>query len=191
MTKGSDVEFSRVYRVADIPESGLALVLEADEAERAALARRFGVEALPSLKADVTLTPWRKVGLRLQGTFVAEVVQICVVTLAPIRTRLSETVERRYLPGDRLTSPQAGAEVVVDPEEVEEEPDVLDERIDVGEVVAESVALAIDPYPRKEGAAFGSDAGEGRSARGDDDLDNASEKMDSPFNILKKLKTDG
>lgn len=156
-----------------------ALVIDANTAERAALARRFGLEALDVLNAVVTVKPWRKGGIKLAGRFHAVLCQTCVVTLEPIETVLDEVFERCYLPPDKQGKRMR--EAVIDPEK--DEPDVLDgTRIDAGEVVAEALGLEIEPYPRKEGVLFsGQEPGEiGKAVV-------APPKI-SPFSILTKLK---
>ena len=72
----------------------------------------------------------------------AEVEQVCVVTLEPFRSQVSDEVERYFLPG----ASEADASADVDP--------FSDGVIELGEVVVESLSLALDPYPRKPGATF-------------------------------------
>ena len=163
-----------------------AFVIDADAAERAALARRFGIEALKELTATLTVTSWRKSGVKLEGRFHAVVRQRCVVTFEPIETVFDEAFERCYLPPQKLGHKAGGKpangvrEVVIDPEK--DEPDVLEgARIDAGEVVAEALALAIDPYPRKKGAVFSG------YEPGETGKDEAAADV-SPFSALAKLK---
>jgi uncharacterized metal-binding protein YceD (DUF177 family) len=76
------------------------------------------------------------------------VVQPCVVTLAPVTTRIEEDVERRFL-ADPPPMPEGEVEMPGD-ESAEPLPDV----IDLGAVLAEALALALPDYPRAEGAAL-------------------------------------
>jgi uncharacterized metal-binding protein YceD (DUF177 family) len=81
--------------------------------------------------------------ISVSGTVRADIEQTCVVTLDPVPNRLDFAFERLF-----STSPAiAGEEVVVDPDI--ELPEPLDSAIiDFGEIVAEELALEIDPYPR-------------------------------------------
>ena len=87
-------------------------------------------------------------------------VQPCVVTLEPVTTRIDQPVRRIWLPD----AGRPAAEVVVEAD-ADDEPEPLGERIDLGLVATEALALAMPAYPRKPGAALGPpDAGGRRRA---------------------------
>lgn len=142
-------EFVRRVVVEPWPEGGLSVELQADAGERSALARRFDLVELGALAASGRLeraADGREI--RFRGQLMADVVQTCVVSLEPVATRILEPIERSYrrlAPGEEL--PQA-AEVLVDPEAVEAEP-LPGASIDLGEVLAEELGIALDPYPRR------------------------------------------
>lgn len=149
-------EFSHVVEVDRIGPQGLQIQLEADQTARARLARRLRILDILSLTADLKLVPEALAGhFRLAGQIDAEVEQACVVSLEPVRQRISEAIVRRF--GPETT---AGPEAELDEDEAEwvdpdadDPPDpVIGGLIDVGEVVAEELALGLDPYPRKPGA---------------------------------------
>lgn len=142
-------EFSRPFPLGSVGPDGRREVLEADEAERAALAARFGIPAVESLRAELRLRPEADGAVRAEGRLAAEVVQSCVVTLEPVAQRVEEAVALRLLP--------AGLEPRDDPDE----PDEIPSRngvVDLGEAVAEQLALALDPYPRAPGAVLPAEA---------------------------------
>jgi uncharacterized metal-binding protein YceD (DUF177 family) len=134
-------EFSRLVRLG--PESR-ELVLEADAAERAALAERFAILGIDSLVARLRLQPEPGGAVRARGQLSAAVEQACVVTLEPVAQRVEAALDLRILPDGE--------------EPADDDPDSPDEieseggQVDLGEVVAEQLALALDPYPRAEGA---------------------------------------
>ena len=141
-------ELSRPVRLDTLGEGPSALHVEAEEAERAALARRFGLIAIERLAADVELT--RKDGeVALAGMLSAAVVQACVASGEPVPAALqcAFSVEFR---------PEPGADGGDDEVELgEDEMDVIfyeGGAIDVGEAVAETLSLNLDPYPRAPGA---------------------------------------
>jgi uncharacterized metal-binding protein YceD (DUF177 family) len=164
-------EFSRPVRLEELSPHARSYEIEAGEAERAALARRFGLESIGRLQAAVGLrseTAGRRV--RLTAHFEADVVQSCVVTLDPVPAQLRGDFEVLY---DRTAAP-AGREVVVDSGDVDVVP-LEGNTIDIGEAVAEELALSLDPYPRAPGARI-----EGPGPAQDADH--------RPFEILARLK---
>jgi len=150
-------ECSRPVDLRDVPPQGTEMRFEATPEECAALARRFGLLSLSAFSGRVEIKPWRKAGLALKASFTAEVSQPCVVTLEPAESRIKEDFELHLLPPDLIEQADAEAperEVVIDVRS-EDSPEPLEgDEIDVGEIFAEQLALAIDPYPRKPGAVF-------------------------------------
>lgn len=145
-------EFSRRLPVDRIPPQGLEERIEASEEERQALAQRFGLPAIHSLKARFEARPWSAGGVELKGALDARVEQVCVVTLESFETDVREAVERYYLAG------RSGGRhpTVLTLESLEdEEPETIEGgAIDLGELSAEILGLALEPYPRKPGVVF-------------------------------------
>lgn len=150
-TQPIPAEFSRMVAIESLADGELAQDIEADAAERAALADRFGLLALDGLKAAVRLKRMRGDQIRLEGEFVADVVQTCVVTLEPVKSRIADSFSVTFAPPSELIE---GAELDLSPW-AEELPEPLEgDSIDVGETVAQFLSLALDPYPRREGVHF-------------------------------------
>lgn len=179
-------EFSRIVAV-DRMEAVETLDIVADGAERAALARRFGLDSLDALTASVTLTKFgdrRRV--RLSANFSADVLQSCVVTLEPAPSRIEDSFVLVY---DEDAGGPAEAETVVLLKGQNWPEPWSGNVIDVGEAVAEHLALALDPYPRATGAdlsAPGLAPGEGDAGKEGDDPD--GEFSGSPLKELAKLR---
>lgn len=135
-------EFSRPRRLDTIGESAVSVRVEADAAERAALAKRFDLLSLDSLVADyaVRRDPG---GIGASGTLQASVVQRCIGTGEPVPAAIDEAFSLRFVP-----APTDGGD------EFELAADDLDtmfyqgSAIDLGEAAAETLGLALDPYPR-------------------------------------------
>lgn len=140
-------EFSRPVGVNTLPRGGRTIAIEADEAERAALAKRFDLLALDAFKARLTLAPGRGDTVVVTGALVAAVVQRCVVTLDPVPATVEDEIEAVFAAEDGRDE----AEVEVDPLAAEVEP-LVDGRIDLGELAAQHLSLALDPYPRSPDA---------------------------------------
>ncbi len=154
-------EFSRPIPRERLGGQVIAEEISATPQERAALARRFRLVGFDLLRATVKIEPVDgtdgKGGeglLRLSGHLSAEVSQACVVTLEPVASRIEEDFTLLYSLEPGPTPAPLGAEVVVDPE-AEEPPEPLGPGgLDLGEVVAQQLAVALDPYPRAPGAAL-------------------------------------
>ena len=144
----TELEFSRVIDTMALGDEDLARAIEANADECAALARRFGLASLESLTATLRIARLRDGLFRVRGELTADVVQSCVVTLAPLPARIRESFTLNYA---RRAADEEGV-VVVSHEDGESPEPLLDERIDLGEAVAQQLALALDPYPRAPGA---------------------------------------
>lgn len=184
------VEFSRIIAVDRIGDQGLDLDLVAETAERAALAQRLDLLELPRLTARVVLTPVPgSHDFRLTARWSAEVVQACVVTLEPVPAHHDEEFELIYSPraasADYQASPRQEVQVGYDDhgQELQDPPEPLvDGRIDVGEVIAEQLALALEPYPRKPDAVLPMQVID--PSLGDAE----SGSRENPFAVLQRLK---
>lgn len=141
-------EFSRPARVDTLGDEPRRLTIEADEGERSALAFRFGLVAVHALCAEASLT--RKGSTIIaEGRLKAKVVQSCVVTGVPLEARIDEPFMLTFRP------PPEGARPDEEIELSEAEMDVTfyeGESVDLGEAVAETLALSLDPYPRSPDA---------------------------------------
>ena len=142
-------EFSRPVQVDTLGEEERRLAIEADEAERTALARRFGLIAIARLVADLALSR-KGSDVALRGTLRASATQSCAATGAPVAAAVEAPFEILFRP--QTEPPGREDEVELSPGEL----DVVGYdgvTIDAGEAVAETLALNLDPYPRAPGAA--------------------------------------
>ena len=130
----------------EVGRRGLTLAFEADAAERDALARRLDLLALDRLAAKLRFEAAEDAAgaIRVSGTIHARLVQSCVVTLDPVPLDLHESISVLYAPPPAEPDER---EVEVPAEGEASEP-LPAEGIDAREVVAEHLALLIDPYPR-------------------------------------------
>lgn len=137
-------EFPRPVEVNRLPGGESVFEIAATSAERAALARRFALLALDRLEARVTLVSLAGGLLRLAAALSADVRQECVVTLEPVASRVEDRFSLVY--GARAEED----EVVLSGEAELIEP-LPGDTLDLGEVVAQQLSLALDPYPRVPG----------------------------------------
>lgn len=165
-------EFSRPVRLDQVGRLSASQHIEADESERSALARRFRLLTLDTLQADYALST-ENGALTARGTLRASLAQPCVATGEPVPEQIDTPFAIRFL---RETEQPEDEEVELSDEDC----DTVffqGDSIDMGEAVAETLSLALTPYPRSPDAdAFLRDMGV------------LSEEEASPFGALLKLK---
>lgn len=134
-------ELSELSRWITVSQAeGREVDVVADAAERDRLAERFDLVRVDSLEASVLL---RRDGQSVdaEGRLRAEIVQSCAVSGEDLPVAIDEPISFRFVP--------AGEELA---EEIELEEADCDEityegdRFDLGEAVAQSLFLAIDPF---------------------------------------------
>jgi uncharacterized metal-binding protein YceD (DUF177 family) len=131
-------EMSRIIDARNLPEGPLDISASTEEC--AALAKRFDLVAVRQLTARITLTPDGKT-VRASGVLDADVVQSCAVSAEDLEVGAHEPVELQFVPAAQDL-----------PAEMELEPEMLDQiemdgtRFDLGEALAQTLGLAIDPY---------------------------------------------
>ncbi len=141
-------EFSRPVVIEPWPDGGVEVALAADPAERRALAHRFDLLELEALRATGRLERHAPSGeIWFEGWLEAAVVQACVLSLEPVPSTLREPIARRWRQLEGGLAPAAAGPEVWRLED--DEVDLVTGRaLDLGEAVAEELALALDPYPR-------------------------------------------
>jgi uncharacterized metal-binding protein YceD (DUF177 family) len=107
----------------------------------------------------------------------ARVGQTCVVTLEPIENDIDEEVDLIFAPAEEI-APQIDADDDDGQSTIADPPEPIENgMIDLGRLATDVLFLAIDPYPRKQGAMF-----EPQVA--------ARDPEDHPFAALKALQTE-
>jgi len=170
-----DPIFDAVVRLDRLPASGRDLKVSLDEPTRAVLAEALKLSAVDSFDAMLTVVPLRG-GIRAQGRVTADIVQASVVSFEPVGQHIDEVVDRVFLPGAQAHKPTPGSEMFIDLED-DDFPDHIDgPEVDLSALLIETMALAIDPYPRHPG----------------ESLDTLGVKIgdepSGPFAALEKLK---
>lgn len=147
--------------------------------ERRQIADLLDLIDLPDVRLKGEIRPVGHADYALEADLVAEVVQACVVSLAPVPSRITETVQRRFV-ADWKEPEDEESEI---PEDDAVEP--LGDAIDLGQILTEAIALALPLYPRAPGVNF-----DGEIAAPPDSEPLDDEKI-KPFSNLAKLLKDG
>lgn len=183
--KPGKVEMSRLVTISNLDRRGKSMEATADNAEMAALGRRFELVAVKSLAAEITI----KRGaadhtVHLSGNLVADVIQSCVVTLEPVDKHVEGVIDVIY--STDAAASWSECDMAPDRDVAPGEDDLpellLGDEIDIGEVIAEHLGLHLDPYPRSPDAVFPSPA--------DEPVIPDDTSRVSPFAILRDLKSD-
>jgi len=169
---------SRRLRVDEISD-GASGEIAAIKAEMDAIARLLDLVALEGLTFIYRLNHGGGGRLQLSGSLHANVTQTCVVTLDPVEARLDVPAEVEFCPAALIEElersvEEAGSLGLLDWTEV-----VVDGRIDLGPVIYETLATALEPYPKREGVSF--DWSQGAA-------EDAESAKSGPFAALAALK---
>ncbi len=144
--------------------------------DRARLAQWAKVESIESFSAKVELRRLGANRFMLDYELLAELTQACVVTLEPVHSHIERSFLRELHVSGHIPADKGGA-LTLDAGDDEVPEEVQSPHFDLAGPLLEEFLLAIDPYPRAQGAAF----------EAPDDEDAAG---GNPFAVLKSLKTD-
>lgn len=150
-------ELSRIVIADKVTTGGGHEVVTASAAECAALADRFDLISVANLKAKLRLRRIRSEFIKVTGELEADVVQRCVVTLEPVPAHVKEEFSALYAPDHLIPKEEEdeGSDQMQYLGGDEDFPEPMPGgRIDLGELVAQNLSLALDPYPRKDGVEF-------------------------------------
>lgn len=139
----SGSEFSLIVPLAKLSPRPQDYRLEAGPEARIALAKRFDVLSIDKLVGDL-IVERTKEGARLTGRLVADVVQACVVSGEPLPVHIDEPLALTF---QRL--PDDADDVELDEGELDIHA-VENDSINLGEAIAQSLPLLLDPYPRAD-----------------------------------------
>lgn len=134
-------EFTRMVDLRGIGDAPVRLNANAEEC--AALARRFALVAVEALEGEIALVPEGGT-VEATGRIKAAIVQPCAVSGEDLAVAIDEPVHLRFVP--------AGTAAARTEEEIELAAHELDEieysgtQFDLGEALAQTLALAIDPF---------------------------------------------
>ena len=170
------IEFSRPFPVETVKSGGLTQTIEASPPECAALATRYAIPAVEALSA--TLTVRSNAGrYEVEGQAEARLMLTCSISAEDYVQPVEASIRAVFVAGP---VPAHTEDMPIDYEW--DDPEPLDNGIiDLGELAAQHILLAIPAYPRKPDA--------GWSGPSDEDPE-AEPPKKSPFAVLQELKSD-
>lgn len=180
---GKETAWHAPLILAQVPETGLRVTIEADKTARAAMAQAAGLRHVTRASASFDIAPRAGDSFQVTGRVQGSVGQACVVTLEPLENEIDEAVDVSFAPQTVVQSGEAAGKRRGsdgnEEDEVRDPPEpIVKGQIDLGRLAQEFLFLGIDPYPRKDGAAF-------------DVPETPPDPEDHPFAALKELKGKG
>lgn len=186
-----------IQNVEHLGSTPVDVAIRLDQSLASELAEYLDVEALENFQAELHLRRWGAHGVAVTGEVSADIVQECVVSLAPVCSHVKEIISARFLPETELEmeaeAPSApSGEIWVDPAEDDPPEGFNGREIDLGAVAVEFLALGINPYPRAEGANLNQsedlspDRGESLPPSGEEQAPNAFRVLAALRDRLKK-----
>ncbi|WP_068316011.1 YceD family protein [Polycladidibacter hongkongensis] len=181
--------FSQMFDVTRLANTPKHVKIELDERARADLANTYDLAEVESFSAELEVRPFRRKGAAVRGSLSAQVTQKCSVTLEPVRETVNDTFERTFIPEEaerpRRQKVDEELELLVDVEEKDPPEGFAGGSIDLGAVLCEHFALALNPFPRADGVLMD----EKYAPQPEDEAQIEEEKrQNSPFAALKALK---
>ncbi len=139
----AEPEFSYEIELDDVGKQGKRFKLSANDEERRKIAARLKAISIEKLAGELRITA-SKTAIRVEGVIEAELTRECVASLEPMGETVSEAFEIDFL---REPPEEAIEEDDLDAPEVHQ-----GATLDLGELLVQQLSLAMDPFPRKEGA---------------------------------------
>ena len=137
-------EFSRIIKLSELgggPQKGN---VAADSDECAALAKRFDLPEIRSLDAEYVLKS-RNDRILFEGTVTSDLSQICAISGKIFTVTVTEPFNIAFVEKSAFAEKEDEIELAA------EDCDIIEyeaAQIDIGETVAQTLYLALDPYPR-------------------------------------------
>jgi len=150
----------------------VAITLKGDDL--AQLARWAKVESVEAFHADVALRRLGQLRFKLDYSLAADITQACVVTLGPVSSHIDRAFSRELHVTSHVPQEKGGA-LTLDAGDDEVPEEIASPHFDLAGPLLEEFVLAIDPYPRAEGACFEAPP-------------EAEDETGNPFAVLKSLK---
>lgn len=138
----STAELSRLIKVRPLPSE--AVIIEADAQERANLAKRFGLPQIDKLTAEIMLDLDGS-AILAQGKLNAQFAQICSISGDEFPVAIDEPIVLRFVQSRPATENDEDEEIGLSDEDCDEI-EYSGDTFDLGEAVAQTLGLSIDPY---------------------------------------------
>ena len=144
MMSDSSPEFSEILKLSNIGSAPIKSKITASENQRAALAKRFDLPSIESFSADYIVKAEND-RFVFTGTITATLHQLCAISGRDFPVSISEPFNIAFV--EKTDMENLDEEVELDSDDC----DILEyenAQFDIGEALAQTLYLALDPYPR-------------------------------------------
>ncbi len=142
----NQTEFSHVVSVDGIAALPKEIVLTATPDQCTGLAARFGLGSIEAFTARLSVAQEAR-GLHVTGTVSAQLQYLCRVSAEPFPGKVHEPINILFLEGVTEADLPSPEEAALNPDPMELLP-LHGHELDLGEIAAESLGLALEPFPR-------------------------------------------
>ena len=178
------IEFSRTLLLDKVAKTKNGVRFQAEPDELKALAERFHVPEIKNLTAEVFVTydDQHHVFL-LKGELSSDLVQSCVVSNNPLPISVVEPIEIVF-----LKSQKQFQELYENPVFDGADFEILeDEGVEIGEMIAQYLSLALPPFPRDPEVDLSSIEVKGFTLKKEEEAKTEMKKRNNPFSVLENL----
>ncbi|MCK0070399.1 YceD family protein [Kordiimonas laminariae] len=179
MTKTNNLTLS--LKASEIDSNEKSYAIEATDDEKSILVERFNLVSLSAFSAEVTVKSKADMdAVLLEGHIDAELEQACTISLKPVAETVSENFSLLLVSPEMANSmDEDEAYLDVDAPDY----DALEgDIVEVGELVAQTLAISMNQYPRAEGVELNV------SASANVSVNEVELEKPNPFAALGKLK---
>lgn len=155
--------------------------IQATDADLSDLAERFKIVSISKLEAAIKVQERTDPqAVVIEGELAAELVQQCVVTLRDVPETIGEAFELWLVAPDIADA--------FDEDEKYADPDAPDydafegDKVPLGEIIAQTLSVMMNPYPRVPGAEVKPVAGQGVT------VNEELEQRPNPFGVLAQMR---
>jgi hypothetical protein len=148
----SEFPITRPYELGRLSQAGDEVTIEPGPEELERIADWAGVDAVEAFTAKIDLRKLTPTRFAFDADLAADIVQSCVVTLEPVRTRIARRFSRDLL--QTAPAQHAAREIEIAPVDEDGREEIANLRYDLAVPILEELVLAIDPYPRAPGVSF-------------------------------------
>lgn len=138
-------EFSFEIDLTDFGKGAKSYRLVANEEERRQIAVRLKTPSVERLEGALQVSV-TKASIHVKGDLAADLTRECVASLEPVAENISETLSIDF---SRLPAEGESG----DSDENWDAPEIHEgDQFDLGELLVQQLSLAMEPFPRREGA---------------------------------------